>query len=448
MSRLVAVVVLVGIASACAGDRASGPVVPVAATVELVLGDASVRQADSFQVAVTARDSAGAVIAQPVATWTLDPPGAARVADGWLTGLERGSVQVRVTVDGVADSGAVMIEDGFLVHSLRAATFWGATCAVDQDSVGYCWAGQSSHLAAWSDDTLALPVPGAVQWRSIVPGAQHVCGVAVTGIGYCWGRNFRGQLGVGPVGTDSDSLVAPHGGMTFSLLLAGEEDYTCGVGSSGGALCWGHNNEGQLGRGFRSLQETDAQPPAGPPALNALDSDVFNSCGIGVDGVTYCWGFNPGTGTASSDSAVAVAGGHSFSAVSAGFYFSCGVTGSGQGYCWGTNSSGQLGTGDSTTHLTPEPVTAVPGLATISAGHDHACGLTTAGEVWCWGGNGMRQLGDGTDTGRPTPVQVLPGMRFQEIAAGYFSTCGVTADGAVFCWGRGHQDPWRVLRGD
>ncbi len=61
---------------------------------------------------------------------------------------------------------------------------------------------------------------------------------------YCWGLNRFGQLGDGTT-TDRHAPVAVLGGLTFTTVSAGR-DHTCGLASSGIAYCWGYNS-GTLG---------------------------------------------------------------------------------------------------------------------------------------------------------------------------------------------------------
>jgi alpha-tubulin suppressor-like RCC1 family protein len=77
---------------------------------------------------------------------------------------------------------------------------------------------------------------------------------------------------------------------------------------------------------------------------------------------------------------------------------------SGAAKCWGYNSSGQLGTGDTTSHRRPHDVIGLPApLAQISAGGDQTCGVTTGGAAYCWGGP---YLGGGTTASNTAPVGV------------------------------------------
>jgi len=74
----------------------------------------------------------------------------------------------------------------------------------------------------------------------------------MSGAAYCWGYNAYGQLGDG---TTTDRLVPTPvaGGLTFAAVSAGPivpfYGHTCGVTTSGTAYCWGDNFRGELGDG-------------------------------------------------------------------------------------------------------------------------------------------------------------------------------------------------------
>lgn len=72
------------------------------------------------------------------------------------------------------------------------------------------------------------------------------------GQAYCWGENYAGQLGDGttaysdvPVAVDTSGVLA---GKTLTQLATADAT-TCALDSSGGAYCWGDNENGQLGDG-------------------------------------------------------------------------------------------------------------------------------------------------------------------------------------------------------
>lgn len=117
----------------------------------------------------------------------------------------------------------------------------------------------------------------------------------------------------------------------------------------------------------------------------------------------------------------------------------CALLASRKVMCWGyANSSGALGSGDTTSSMTPRLVVGLSNVVDISTGHDHSCALTAGGAAKCWGSNSAGRLGDGTTNNRFSPVQVT-GMSsgVTKIAAGAASTCAIQNGGAK-CWGGGY----------
>ena len=196
--------------------------------------------------------------------------------------------------------------------------------------------------------------------RQIAAGAEHTCALTNSGGVKCWGRNNYGQLGDG---TTTDRLTpADVSGLAEDVqsIEAGAE-HTCALTASGGVMCWGRNDYGQLGDGTTTDRLT-------PVEVNGLAEDVQS--------------------------------------IEAGAEYTCALTANGDTMCWGRNDYGQLGDGTTTDRLTPVEVSDLAvAVQAIAAGPEHSCALTS-GDIRCWGGNGRGQLGDGTTTDRLTPVEV------------------------------------------
>jgi len=185
-----------------------------------------------------------------------------------------------------------------------------------------------------------------VTFASVSAGGFHSCGVTTAGAAYCWGYNFRGQLGNG-TNIDSNVPVAVSGGHAFASVSAGF-NHSCGVTTDGAAYCWGNNFYGELGIGTNSNSNVPAAVSGSHTFASVNAGGEFHSCGMTTAGTAYCWGFNLygqlGNGAnADANVPVAVSGSNTFASVSAGNIHSCGVTTAGVAYCWGSNSSGQLG---------------------------------------------------------------------------------------------------------
>lgn len=320
------------------------------------------------------------------------------------------------------------------------------TCGLASSGVAYCW-GDST--------TVPAAVAGGLTFASLTAGWYRTCGVTSSGGAYCWHYT-------------TPTPVAVAGGPTFASLTVGAF-HTCGLTTGGAAYCWGWNVLGQLGttatmdrceapRGYFFPCSDVPVPVMGGLTFASLTAGELHTCGVTSGGAAYCWGL--GTYGQLGDSSatirgtpVAVAGGIAFATLTAGYEHTCGVTSGGAAYCWGLNRDGQLGTAATTgqcgTSDYQNPCSAVPlpvagGLtfASLTAGEYHTCGVTTAGVAYCWGRNSSAQLGDSSTTSRTTPAAVAGGITFAGLIAGWAHTCGWTSGGAAYCWG---ENTWGQL---
>jgi alpha-tubulin suppressor-like RCC1 family protein len=252
------------------------------------------------------------------------------------------------------------------------------SCGVTSTGTAYCW-GLNSLGQLGDGSTTDSSVPVAVSapsggsvltFSSISAGANHSCGLTSTGSAYCWGDNSLGQLGDGSTTPSSlpVALSAPSGGsvLTFSSIWVGNS-HVCGLTITGLAYCWGANFTGQLGDGSTTASSLPVAviAPSGGSVLtfSSITAGNSHSCGLTSTGTAYCWGSNGygelGDGSATSSSmpvAVSAPSGGStltFSSITAGDIKSCGLTSTGTAYCWGSNSYGALGNGSTTNSSIP-----------------------------------------------------------------------------------------------
>jgi alpha-tubulin suppressor-like RCC1 family protein len=238
-------------------------------------------------------------------------------------------------------------------------------CAVLGDSTLRCWGNNGSGRLG---DGTTISRPRFVRVRDlfgVVTGAAgnaHSCALLTDDSVRCWGANGRGQLGDGTL-QDRNTANLNVVGVDMAVGIGVGGSSGCAVLRSGGAVCWGANDFGQLGDGGRADR--------GLPGL--------------VRGLT---------GAAQ----IAVGGRHA-----------CVIARSGAVKCWGANDRGQLGDGSTETRLIPVPVQGLGGrlAVDVALGRDHSCVILDDASARCWGANTEGQLGNGAtmDSATPTPVR-------------------------------------------
>ncbi len=319
--------------------------------------------------------------------------------------------------------------DGRVTVNFRTSATGGVTHVVTAtDSSGFKGSTTGIRTVAGAQGIVA---------QSIVVGSAHSCVLDSEGMASCWGWNQSGQLGNG-FKIDFPAPVPVSGTLRFVSLAAGSS-HTCGISNSGEAFCWGSNSAGQLGNNSTS-PVLNAMPVAGGLSFVALTAGNAHTCGIVAGGAAYCWGANNfgqlGIGTSPPSLVpVAVQGGLKFVALSAGADHTCGVVDSGRAYCWGNNRYGQVGDGSTAGVTLPTAVNGGLVFSVISSGGSHTCGVAADGAAYCWGKNSSGQLGDGSAINSATPSRIPGSQRFTSLSAGFEHTCGLTASGVGYCWG-------------
>ena len=234
-------------------------------------------------------------------------------------------------------------------------------CGVTSAGAAYCWGeNDDGQLGNGSKTASLTPIKVATNltFRSISAGLNHSCALTTDGRAYCWGAGRSGQIGDG----DSTAHVRPvavGGALRFSALSAGNL-YTCGVATTGAGYCWGDNEFGELGDGTRKSSVVP-RPVAGGHRFRAISVNRGTgrsvTCGLTTTGAALCWGWESEAlgqqDVADETRPGAVVGGHVFAAISVGFSHVCGVVANGSTYCWGSNKYGQLGNGATETRVTP-----------------------------------------------------------------------------------------------
>lgn len=351
-------------------------------------------------------------------------------------------------VNGLATFANVTVDQRGQGYNLRA-TATGLSDAVSASfhvrnaftavSAGYfhsCGLESDGAPHCWGDVGLPALASSTVKLASISSGRDRRCGLTSTGSAYCW------------TGSDAPALLG--GGLAFARLAAGY-GHSCAVTGAGAAYCWGGNQAGEFGNGtIGSSSETPVAVEGGHVFVEVSAGRLF-TCGVTTANAAFCWGDGGqgklGTGEAGGAAIPkAVAGGLTFASVSAGGFHACALRSTGAAYCWGSNGVGQLG--DGSVNEAGQPVAVAGGLSftSLSAGNRHTCALTADGTAYCWGDNTDGMLGR-SGPNSSVPVAVDGGLKFASIRAGRFHTCALATDGETYCWGSNANGQLGVLSG-
>jgi alpha-tubulin suppressor-like RCC1 family protein len=487
------------------------------------LGDGTTGDA-SLPVQVAAAPSFVAVSAGDDHTCALTSAGAAYCWGGNGVGqLGNGGTGTGLTPTAVAGGLA-------FVQILAGSGF---TCGLTAAGSAYCWGGNGGKLGDGNPASNPLSpqaVVGGLTFTALsLFGNNHACGLEVGGKAYCWGYNYDGELGDG---TQSDRYVPTAvAGVGYYSKIAAATFHSCALTATGAAFCWGDNNVSQLGWGSPPTDQYSPGAVGGGYVFASLAAGGGHTCGLQSSGAAICWGYNAegalGDGTQNTRvNPAPVSGGMTFARLALGDNFSCGQTATGETWCWGINTSGQLGDATHSHRLVPVqvgvslavatvdvtpgtasltagrlvPLAATPrgsggavltgriitwttsdssiasigangvvmafgtgtatitatsegvsGMATVtvtvgapsatatglvSAGYVHTCAIRAGFHPWCWGFAGSGYLlGAGFQSSYNVPDPVTTTLQFTQVSAGYDATCGLTVDSLAYCWG-------------
>ncbi len=231
-----------------------------------------------------------------------------------------------------------------------------------------------------TDSSVPRNVSGLSSGVSTVgAGAKHTCALTNGGGLKCWGDNSTGQLGDGNAcGLTACNTPVNVSGLTSGVItLAVGGWHGCARVLGDTLMCWGQNRYGQLAAGWNNPNFIHSIPVAvcaAPGCFGYLASVLGvtagdqHTCAWSTTHAILCWGLNDqgqvGDGTSAN---------HSFpqdecndsgcqgvltgvEAVYGGGAHTCALMTGGDLRCWGWNRYGQLGAGTTPTDKVSAPI--------------------------------------------------------------------------------------------
>ena len=304
------------------------------------------------------------------------------------------------------------------------------TVALTADGALYAWGGnQYGQLGDSSTTIRREPTPVALpehaKISAIAVGTDHVLALACDRQVLAWGRNHRGQIGIGSTSDQHTPVVVlGHG---IASIGAGNA-ISAAVTDQGELRVWGRNSFGQLGLapvlaprygmdGLHEVHEHQLRPasavlPHGARAALA-DAGQRHLVVLTTDGKLLQFGIDAAGAPRAGELAVKPSWGRPVQ-ICAGDDFTLIRTDRGLLLAVGGNGDGQLGLGDLRPRSTPALVTLPHADGTVAdmwAGARSGLAITTAHEVYTWGDSSLGQTGHGAPqrpgaTAQPSPRKI------------------------------------------
>ena len=280
------------------------------------------------------------------------------------------------------------------------------------------------------------------RWMRVASGKRHTLAINSRGELYAWGVNDDGQLGIG---TTTDNELAPQRVSRDSgwEAVSGGEYHSLALKSDGTLYAWGKNDRGQLGIGSTD-NETTPRQVGNAGDWKTIAAGGNHSLALKSDGTLYSWGSNGfgqlGNGENGANltdkskdktAPIQIGTDRDWQTISAGNNHSLALKSDSTLHTWGYNKFGQLGLGDNTDRNSPTRIST--GWKAVSGGVLATLAIKTDNTLHAWGYNIFGRLGDGTTTNKNSPTQISTGWK--AVAAGALHSLALKNDNTLYAWG-------------
>lgn len=216
----------------------------------------------------------------------------------------------------------------------------------------------------FSNIPVEIKMTGALSGKTVkklAGGVLAKCVIASDDKGYCWGYNANGELGIGTSGASVNEptqivMTNALAGKTLKDISSAANGF-CALASDDKVYCWGQNagsltNTNPTSSSDEPIMTVDTNNVLSGKVINQLSAGTQHVCVIANDNKIYCWGHNLdgelGRGTSTTMSPPAQIdmlnfAGKTPNSISSGFNYSCATTTDNSLFCWGANNDNQLG---------------------------------------------------------------------------------------------------------
>ncbi len=267
---------------------------------------------------------------------------------------------------------------------------------------------------------------------------------------------------------DGKTLLSPiarftvnYGLRTFKQVDLSAGRNFCAIDTSGKVWCWGWDNYGQLGIGYKVTKYVCSDGTTAsedfyyftPVKVKLPDNLTFSqisvsvagACAVSTDGELWCWGDNTYSGFGAGARKkiyypirIDNPQGKKWTKVAVGGENGCAIDEDEKLWCWGKD---KLGTFESVDPSKPYFATEASqyNWIDIQASVSGICGLTETHRLFCMGDNSNGTMGFGEGIAFsviPREVRVPGGgTTWKKFSMGFYTTCGIDENGKLYCWG-------------
>ena len=278
----------------------------------------------------------------------------------------------------------------------------------------------------------------------IATGLAHTMCLATDGRVYAFGNNLKGQLGLGhKTSTPTPTPIYSLSGSEVIDLACGDE-HSIALTSKNCVYSWGRNDRGQLGLGTTNDQDTPwIVTSLSDVNIKSIKAGAYHSACLSASGEVYVWGCNRlqqlGIGSSttvaysSMPQRVTIPSTSRVVELELGGYHSVAVSDTrSQIFLWGENSDARLGLGHSSVVASPRLLSSLSNttdlIKLVSTSRFGTSIHTQSGRYLSWGGEGYPSQ-------MPSTVTALDHLNIPRSSRGIDHTLLLSSDGQVYCFG-------------